>query len=306
MKKFTTILLSFSLILSCSTPTFARDNSEMQLESSDELMVDNFISFEPVSELEMYFDLIDASTSELKARGVTTKQINELKSINFEEGFLEQSKLPEEVLLNFGYTEEQVKLIKNYDGSPITRDSAMVKASATIGAGVTLNTSSTSRYKFTYSWVWTGKPISNGTDICAMRWSAYSSSGSPLGASIGTTDSSVEYYDFYGDLYEYETPSITEDDDSIYITFPLEKKDSNGDEYVWAKEGYLKATINKLGTSGMDFVRIRGAYGRSTSKVTPGISLSSSGVGFSFSPYSKITDYVDQAYYNQYGDYIGK
>lgn len=254
----------------------------------------------------MYFDLMDASTSELKAQGITTEQINEFKSINFEEGFLEQSKLPEEVLLNFGYTEEQVKLIKNYDGSPITRDSAMVRASASISAGVTLNTSSTSRYKFTYSWVWSGKPISNGTDICAMRWAAYSSSGGPLGASIGTTDSNVEYYDFYGNFYHSKSPSITEEDDSIYITFPMEKKNSTGDEYVWAKEGYIKATINKLGTSGMNFVRIRGAYGRSTSKVTPTLNVSSKGVSFSFSPASKITDYVDQAYFNHYGDYIGK
>lgn len=140
-----------------------------------------------------------------------------------------------------------------------------------------------------------------------MRWATFSSSGSPLGASIGTTDSNVEYYYYTGKLASETSPSITEDDDSIYITFPLEKKSANGNEYVWAKEGYIKATINKLGSSGMNFVRTRGAYGKSTSKTTPSLSVGSSGVGFSFSPSSEITNYgVDQSYFDYTGKYLGK
>lgn len=303
MKKIMTMILLSVFVFSYSVAAFAMENSDVNFKEEFE---EKTISFEPVSELEMYFDLIESTDSELKERGLTTTEIKELKEINIEEAFLEQAKLPEEVLLKYGYTDEQVELIKNYDGSPITRESKMFKASATISAGITLNTYGEDEYKFTYSWVWSGKPFNNGKDIVAMRWATYNSNANAVASTIRTKSSNVEYYDFYGDFYSSTSPSISSEEDSIYFTFPLEKKNDLGSEYVWAKEGYIKATVKKVASS-LHYIRIRGSYGKSTTSIIPGITIGKEGVSFTFSPSTEVTmKGKDQAFFNKYGDYIGE
>lgn len=307
MKKLTKVCLSFLLIISCSLTAFAMDDSYVQLDIPDELMEEKAISLEPISELEAYFDLIESSDSELLKQGFTTNQIDELKAVNFEEGFLEQAKLPEETLLNYGYTEEQVELIKDYDGSPITRGSNMLKASATLTKSVILSSYSSDSYRFRYEWEWNGKPVSNGKDIVAMRWSTFNSNGSTIGSYISNEIANVEYYNFKGYFEDDADPTVYEDDNSIYSYFPMEKKDKHGDEYIWAKEGFISARIERLGSQGMDYIRIRGAYGKSTTSAVPCISISGSNVGFGFSPSRKITENgVKQVCYDKDGEYMGK
>ena len=81
-----------------------------------------------ISEYDMYLDVVNKSTSQLKAEGYTTDEIYLLRNQPFEQMLLERAALPVDILRGYGYNDNQIKLLKEYDGSMISTNSPIMYA----------------------------------------------------------------------------------------------------------------------------------------------------------------------------------
>ena len=256
-----------------------------------------------INEYEMYNAMISQSDQELIDSGMNADEVEELRETTFEEMLLERASLPESELSGMGYTSEEISLLKEYDGKKLTAGSAVLLALADCTGEIycyTSQTSSTS-FKFRYSWEWDKLPISHYKDMVAVNWQALSSSGTIIGVSATSKVCKVWYYSVqtgarktaFDESLSMSTPSSFSGCSRSFNLTKAVPEQSDGTISVYAKEGHAICTVVPDGSTGINKLKVYGAYGHAILTASISISYSGGDFGFSFTPSSKVSTFAE-------------
>lgn len=237
-----------------------------QAQAADDLSGDRIAT--TVAEFSEY-DTITAyrntQDEQLIAQGFSADEIADIKSNTVEEELLYRKGLSSEILsTHYGYTDEQIALLRAYDGKRV--DSApemrVLFSSLTVTTSVLIKTNT--RCGLLFHWEWDSKPAICMTDGVALRWDATLSDASDnLRIDSKLSNCLVKYY--YSDTKVFQR-EIDFDDMEVYqnasVEFAMEKYINT--YYTWAKSGDLLFYADTVDDSTISEVAINFAYGHKT------------------------------------------
>lgn len=269
MKKFLVLAL---ILVSILTPL----NSKAQESNSYVL-----------NEYDKICELKSMTDKELYMYGLDTKDIEEIREIDYITEIKKRSKYSPEILKNMGYTEAQINSLKTFDGSKnqakmlspkITMRTSLspAKVSSKIKKVRRFDDEDTGTKIFLkYSWEWNIMPIFTGHDLVAICWG----NGflvNPDGGS-GTT-ACLKKINVLTGGDAVSGADINVDIDGVtkgaYINFDVY------DNAEFVKSGYFQVNLMK-DTIDTSRFNAKGAYGHSTILLNPTVSFSSGSISFS-------------------------
>ncbi len=112
MKKILSFSLSLALIFALSLPAFAAS-------SGPDIPTEPAAYSVTVNEYDVYVDARNTSNEDLQNRGMSEDQIDLIKSDAIENELLEKAALSVDELSAMGYDNNQIAILKNYDGQAI-------------------------------------------------------------------------------------------------------------------------------------------------------------------------------------------
>lgn len=255
----------FTLVLGGSS--FASENENPNSEYS-------------ISEYELVKQLESKSNSELKRMGYDNEDIDQIRNYDelFKENIEEIKGINEDVLKNdFEYTDEQIDIIQNFNGS----ESQMAKASASVSVKATKNSSSStskiSRLNVKIRFVWSGIPATQFIDSFAMVNSEnmFYDNKSTLFTCTYVAGNG------YQRTYRFSLRSNDAGTTGADVSFPVYK--NHGTKY-YLKSGSANVPLHREHTSANKIIScgIGVAYGHALLPSTP-ISVSYKNLSISFS-----------------------
>lgn len=278
MKKCLTLVLSVVFMLSLCIPVAAVSDSEMEVESFS------------ISEYEMVLRSHQEWLEE-KSRNVAENAEMQSDPLEDYKDFLnERAALPEEVLRGYGYSDEQIDILKQYNRGELSFDEAARSSSAYLNGSLYCGTHTTTKYSVTYSWEWDILPDGLGQDGFGLGVYGIDSQSAGFDTRLESSAASVTYYYMTGTRYRSENVSKTPNTNNISAKFDSYKIADSGDRWVWAKSGTVTIVIVPTVSGGKQFaaVRARGEYSHSSNddiQLSLGISVNvlTGSIGFSAS-----------------------
>lgn len=272
MKKLLSCFLTLALVLSfSSTYAYANETTTFQ-----------------ISELEFMQYLLSLSDQELLDKGCTNEELEYFRNHDFNQDLLD---FAQKVQLQSGYSEQDKKILKSYNGAIDAFDylEATPFAGATLTFTLSKSSMDSSLVKLSYSAVWSSCPIWTATDIIALTWRVSDSNSYPLNSTTIVDELEVMYYldGNKNDLLYHDFPSNQSDNfDSCYYNIEMGQTTTGEYAVALASYGFLWI-LPSSGSSNMHTLEIMTAYGHSQLFTTPSVSFSESGVslGISFSWY---------------------
>lgn len=237
-----------------------------------------------------YVELKATPDSKLKAAGYSDEEIQEIRAFSMEDALLERAKLPTETLRAYGYTEEQIVLLREYDGSPLTLNSAVLAATSDCDGVYDIGNASTSSISFTYTWTWNIVPLNKMTDTVVVAWEGVRLSNNGY---MDLTPSTNVMYIHYYEMMSGER--AVDQDTSVngvhvtnknYASYSVDM--AIDDNYYWAKEGVVYLTLypdNSSATSdtAINYIDLGAGYGHQQVSVEYSFSVSET-LSVSFTP----------------------
>jgi len=283
MKKFISLVLICIAIITSFTMAFA----------DTELLTNNSIV---ISELELISELRTKSDFELEELGLSKDDISIIKSDYAEKELLRRSKLPIDEMKGLGYSDEQISLLKKYDGSELTKGSVYLALSSTCLGSFSSGTCSGSNIRVRYNWNWTSAPFFNMTDKIAFRWQAVKPNGSYADATVTYSKALAKYYRVTTGVYDsskdtYYSASLNNIDKTAIFNIPMIKDDN-----YWAKSGTVYMYFYADGNFTFNYINVGAAYGHKilSGSITVSFPVSTNS-WFSFSPSSRVTQETDSS-----------
>lgn len=183
-----------------------------------------------INEYELFKELSMKSKTELSAMGYNSSDTEKIK--NFHQTYVEHlsklKKLDDTTLSNVGYTSEQIKILRNFDGS---EDQASLLAASLTIYSTTANFNYDGNYtrgRLAYNWYWTGVPAFKMQDAVAASWNHWV---------VESNTSYVSYYNVNtGSFYTSTSATFTTDGNGTEGAghkFMV----SMSDNYYYAKQG---------------------------------------------------------------------
>ncbi|MFQ9298998.1 MAG: hypothetical protein ACLR4X_11445 [Clostridia bacterium] len=163
LKKLLISCLLFSAI--SGTSTFALENNGLQSLSSDESVSITVKEYDAIRKLDKKTD------SKLRSMGYTVEEIESIRNYeqNFADSIEELKNMDEKVLKeNFDYTDEQIEIINNFDGTEEQMSRASASVTLTISKNSSSVSSSSSKLNVKVRFVWSGMPVCQFNDAFAM------------------------------------------------------------------------------------------------------------------------------------------
>ncbi|QHI73090.1 pre-mRNA-splicing factor CWC21 [Aminipila terrae] len=285
-KKVFSIFLTLALSLSMGVTSFASSNDL----SSDSDVCKSF----SINEYDVVTELRSNSDQDLEEKGYSEDEIKEIRSDEYEQDLLKRSQLSDsELKSEFNYNEEQIEVLKNYEGEPIQEVPEMRAVAATCNGTVSCPTASSEFIYIKLNWKWTTAPSFRTVDAAAVRWKGTDTGGNPLNVALNNNASNsyctVNYVYFAGEKPSTSVKkalTVTDSYGKAYSDFAMTKI-SNGDINQWAKSGELQIKVDKTGTKPIKEVAVCFSYGHSTVSAS-GVSVSWP-AGFSISFSSGVT-----------------
>ncbi|RYD06140.1 hypothetical protein N752_05690 [Desulforamulus aquiferis] len=262
MKKLS-ILILFSFLLSLFVTTgslaFAQNDTEMKINEYQKLK-----------------DLKAKTDEELEEIGLSTKEIEEIKKLDYAKELQKRAKLDKKLLKNLGYSDEQVSMLKNFQGT----ESEIVALAATLTISASKNewsydsSTNTTYFRVGFSWKWSSCPVIKMTDIVAAGWSPEMYQDT----SWNSTNHRVTYFD--ADSGQNTTKNYNVDvgqaGRGAYSKFPVSTSMWN-----WATSGSGFFRVSKVGKVPEAAMKI--SYGHQTVSGTPTVSFPAAGsITFSY------------------------
>lgn len=279
MKKMGMLLVLCMSLVFC-LPVSAAEPALSKAENGKTMVVTN--------EYDAYVQMKGLSDKELKKEGLTTNQIEKVRSVTYEEALLEMAQLPEETLMGYGYTKSEVAVLKQYNGEPITKKSEVYAVLPTCSADLYYSSATTRSFVLHYDWSWNKVPVFAGTDSATIRWSAYDYKAIPIDVTQSNVYTILNYYTSAGVksstvTARYPTNSSFfeshADFNAIQCKFNMLKSST------WVKSGSLWLTISLDSTvnNSISYIKVKGCYGHSIVSGTPSVSFSGTGASIDFS-----------------------
>lgn len=184
MKKLLCFILSFTLLfgnLFIPSKAFASKNS---IDKNTKVVINEYLRIKEMKQL---------NNDTLKKMGLSDSSIEELKKLDYKEELRKRSKLSDKNLIGMGYTQSQIKLLKNYDGSEAS--TMALSASAYIYSHIVSAIST--RFVVGFTWSWTCCPAMLESDVIGVAWQATSPQGYTMNVAYNSNNSyhKVRYKD---------------------------------------------------------------------------------------------------------------
>ena len=238
-----------------------------------------------MSEYDMYVEMKQNNTRDSRLA---------IDTYSIEDELLKVKELSDlELTEKYGYTSEQIEILRNYDGAAIEESPELrTVLGATLTASLTNNRTSSSECNLTYSWTWSKKPFNPYTDIVGIHVSPLTSQGATTNVTYTSVTGTVKYYTT-GNIYvatDSTAPTIgyRGSTNTLAKTVPIEKR-INTTVTGYAKTGSISARCIPA-ASGTSFgdVKVYAAYGHSTTTASPSFDVSGAGASVSISFISTI------------------
>ena len=260
--------LSICLLLLCLLP--------LPAQAAQHLSAPAPVQTHWVGEYQLFQQLHQLPPSALQARGLSPQAASALTGHSFEELLLERARLPAPVLAKYGYTSEQIALLRSYDGSSLQEQPRFFGAVARLQVEVRCGAVSPQSIQAQFSWRWTSPPLLCYQDLLACSYTAESSDGTPTRAETREAVCSVEYRASDGSLRTASLPvqrpganmlTVQIESPAALSQFPL--------------SGRLDVTAGApYSGQSLDSVSFSFAYGHSTTLWEPSVTASEGSFSF--------------------------
>lgn len=268
MKKSLSIMLTLIMTLALTTPALAADNNQPVSEKTYYNEYDYILSIE------------QASSEELAELGLTKEQANKIVS-TFETALRERAALPEETLLGYGYTQDEISALHTYNTRSTLPVDTMRAITGTCTGQITASWMTEREATFRYDWRWDHAPIMKLGDSVAIRWLAYDVNANVVDVYKSSYSSNINYY--WNGAKRFSLSGSWEPNlefNSLNLQFNEGEHFQSSTtitEEAFAGDGYVKVSI-KLEPGvirSIDYVRVAALYGHTTIGPNfPSISLS--------------------------------
>lgn len=225
------------------------------------------------------------SVEELRNSGLTDSQIQDIKSIDYAKKLRERAKLSEDTLVAYGYSKDQIKMLKNFKGTEEEINRLASDVNLVIDDNSYLfHYSGNTYFKIMYSWEWNSCPIYSYVDCIGFGWQNddmyYVPSYTPW-----HSYNEVKYYNLSDGSYALTLTYGIVNEEQI-SSFDLNNTITGNS--TWSKIGYGQIYLRKTGTAACEN-QVAVKYGHSTVNTSP--TISTGGVGLSFSKGVESMDY---------------
>jgi len=189
------------------------------------------------------------------AYGISEQDYNQILHIEKNLAELKEKRITE--LKQRGMDDEQISVLRSYDGSKLENNPQLRSVLATLTATLTIVSSSSSAVKVKADWSWNSKPMITSAqyyETAAFRWKAYNSNNTQITASYSSSGSDcfVTYYD--GSVAKTtQWKPITVGSGSSYVFSQFTSVVKDGDKRYWAKTGYMIIKITGSNIARVDF-----------------------------------------------------
>lgn len=269
MKKIFSFIFSLLLVFAFCTPAFATE---------PEVLLCSYT----VNEYDAYVAARAATESELNASSISTQEANWIQSNAIEDELLRRSKLTDAELYALGYNEDEIYILRNYNGERIENVAELRSVMADMTASFTKIIANTSCLCIRADWEWSRAPFrcsSTITDMVVLRWKGTNLAGAPINIAFQSANSicSVKYYDYTtGEYSRTRFPSIDVSDPydnaSAKIQMGITKSGEAGADF-YAKSGSLRVCVKTTGTDLIQEGAFVFGYGHSTVGYSVGLAL---------------------------------
>lgn len=246
------------------------------------------------SEIDVIRERQSMSDEELLLNGFTEEDIANIRSFNIELALIERASLDVEQLKGMGYSNEQIALLKNYDGSPLTADSPVLAAAATCTGYITNDRydAVNNTLAFTYRFLWSNVPLYQYTDVFSLTWQAVNDNALAISSSANVVMAYVMYISTTTGEFINQTnlttsivPGFNGYRASYDVCIPYQG--SADTLWIWAERGTMHVQVKPDGANTLNIIKAYGAVahkkivGSYSVGYTPGANMAFS---FSYTP----------------------
>lgn len=209
---------------------------------------------------------------------------------SIETAVLERAQLPVETLLAYGYSNDEIAILKAYDGSPIEDNPQLRGTFANLNGFIYRMDYNDYGSTVRFSWVWDSAPVLHGsaiTDVVTCAWVGVNSTNGPHALRIQSAESICEVDYYQGETFMFrETVDIDDADVNTYVNASFNVGSDNVSALsAWAKKGYMDVSVSEAVSVGdLEYSTFVFAYGHQTLTASAGFSVSASGISISISP----------------------
>lgn len=225
------------------------------------------------SEFDIYEKLATVPSTQLEEDGYTSREIVFIRDFRnkMDEHVKRMKTLDDNSLRKFGYTSDQIRAIRRYDGS----DEALSRAAATVSVGLTIDyctynasiNRTSSRIRFNFSW--NGQPAIKLKDMMTVGWDGWMEAGK---------SANVQYqYIYSGGTAKNQTPTYVNPSNGVAYGGGYKFNATIDNNYYYAQTGNCAFVVDSAGERDM---HTTGAFAHQTIGIEPSFSVtvSSSGV----------------------------
>lgn len=276
MKKFLSMVVTCAMTLSCLTTfAFASEATTVQ-ENAPRLLAE-----QTTNEYDMYVEMKD-SINGLNLHGQTIEEI-----------LLERASLPAESLADeYGYSAEQISLLKEYDGSPIEDNPQLRGVFANMDGRLLLQNQDDDSVCVKFEWEWDGRPMLTGyavTDVVTCAWIGVDSNNKAHALRLVEDESKCKVYYYSREDFSYKYSDTVEIDDTnpdkrADARIQVGSKDVNYlDSFVMA--GEMEITLEEPVTvNDLQYCTLVFGYGHTVLTFDASFSVDVSGISLSIAP----------------------
>ena len=230
-------------------------------------VADNIFLLEPKSEYQM---AIEATIKQAELQQDDSDENNKTPLDFFKEAFDERANLSPEILEDMGYTDDDICILQSYSNGLCTFEEAATRASAMISSYFSCPIHNSDEYVVRYTWEWNKMPVNIGEDVFTLAYVGIDDQSQALVSKVNDASAAVEYYYMSGTGSYCETEYCDVDgvDESVVAKFDMTKIDNLDAQWVWAKSGFITASISPAVSTGeFSAVQVNGAYGHAEGNV---------------------------------------
>lgn len=263
------VILSFQLIMGSCSMGFPAENIEHQdaIERLEEEKISKSLHADAPVLIYSEYDMLLQKAEEL-AEEDTPAAADLVRE--YENEIRRRANLPQETLLQYGYSEDEITLLKAYIAGELSFEEIAPLTAADLEANLRATMRSAERYALRYDWEWDKVPVGLGEDGVALAYYGLDANNDTFNIRLADYVSVVNYYTMGNEFKEFDEGKVDLVWDNLSTTFDSYKLDETGYEWVWAKNGYMIAMIEPAtpGTDEFNAVRVQASYGHSTAKDT--------------------------------------
>lgn len=247
------------------------------------------------NEYDIFVERQNTPTTTLLEQGYSLEEVEQIKSMTVEEILQQRADMSVQELQNMGYSIDRIKMIKEYDGSPLSESPEVRGVFADITGRLYVETYGKSKMSVMFSWSWSAQPVLffGVQDIVSCGFAGTNNNNLPCTMRFDDKVSicRVNYYQMDGNTPVYigsKDQKIVVKNVHQHVEVKFNMSDVVNVGWGWAKSGYFlvgikeEKTLNRLYSGTFAF-----GYGHTVFTTTPSISISvgsgvSAGVGLSF------------------------